>query len=225
MKHTTLTLIVLCTLLSCSNTSDKNKTEVEGIITYKVSYDTNINENPIISLLPITVEYKFKNNCISVLSEGYLGLFSTKFISRANETKSSLLFKVLNNKMNYQFPNNEVPFIYNHKLTSKIEYLDTDRIIAGYKCKKARVYIAEIPEPIDVYFTQEIHIKNPNRNTPFCKIDGVLLEFETTMNKIKAKFSAQTINLTSVDNNEFTIPSDYILTDAKTILKYVMNFN
>jgi len=225
MKHTSLILITLYLFLSCSNKSDKNKTPAEGIITYSVNYIVNENENPIVSLLPTTVEYKFKNNNISVLSEGYLGLFSTRFISRANEPKSSILFKMLNNKMNYQFSSKEVPFIYNHKPATKIEYHDTDRIIAGYECKMARVYITELPEPVDVYFTQDIHIDNPNRNTPFRNIDGVLLEFETTMNKIGAKFSAQSINLSPVDIEEFCIPSDYKLTDAQTILKYVTNFN
>jgi len=225
MKHTTLILITLYLFISCSNSSDKNNTEIEGTITYNVSYVANENENPIISLLPTTVEYKFKNNNISVLSEGYLGFFSTRFISRANEKKSSILFKILNNKMNYQFSNDEVPFIYNHKPATKIEYFDSDRIIAGYKCKIARVYIAELTEPIDVYFTQDIQIDNPNRNTPFRDIDGVLLEFETTINKIQAKFSVQNISLTPVDIEEFTIPADYKLSDAKTISKYVLNFN
>jgi len=225
MKHTSLILITLYLFLSCSNKSDKSTPPAEGIITYSVNYIANENENPIVSLLPTTVEYKFKNNNISVLSEGYLGFFSTRFISRANEPNSSILFKVLNNKMNYQFSSKEVPFIYNHKPATKIEYHDTDRIIAGYKCKMARVYITELPEPVDVYFTQDIYIDNPNRNTPFRNIDGVLLEFETTMNKIRAKFSAQSINLSPVDIEEFCIPSDYKLTDAQTILKYVINFN
>ncbi|MDE5423603.1 hypothetical protein L3073_15390 [Ancylomarina sp. DW003] len=224
MKHTTLIIIILHIFISCSNKPEKKKGDAEGIITYKVSYEANQDANPIVSLLPTQVEYKFKDNNISVLSEGYLGFFSTKFISKINEPNSSLLFKILNNKMNYQFASDEVPFIYNHKLATNIKYLETDKIIAGYKCKLARVYIKELPEPIDVYYTQDIYVENPNRNTPFSKIDGVLLEFETTMNKIKAKFSAQEVCMTPVHTDEFKIPADYVKTDAKTILKYVLNF-
>ncbi|RXQ94429.1 hypothetical protein EO244_09095 [Ancylomarina salipaludis] len=225
MKHTTLILIVLQLLVSCSSKSDKNKPEAEGTITYNVCYETKEDVNPIVALLPTQVEYKFKNNNISILSEGYLGFFSTRFISKYKAPNSSILFKILNNKMNYQFSSDEIPFIYNHKLATNIKYLKTDRVIAGYKCKLARVYIEELPDPIDVYYTQDIYLKDPNRNTPFNKIDGVLLEFETTMNKIKAKFSAQNISLTPVSKEEFLIPSDYIKSDAKTIIKYVSNFN
>ncbi|MGZ2368268.1 hypothetical protein ACXR6G_00595 [Ancylomarina sp. YFZ004] len=224
MRHTTLILIILHLFISCSNKSDKKKADAEGIITYKVSYETNEDSNPIIALLPTQVEYKFKNNDISILSEGYLGFFSTKFISKVNEPNSSILFKILNNKMNYEFSSDEIPFIYSHKLATKIKYLKTDKIIAGYKCKLARVYINELPDPIDVYYTQDIHLENPNRNTPFGEIDGVLLEFETTMNQIKAKFSAHNVSLTPIDTNEFVIPSDYVKSDAKTVLKYVLSF-
>jgi len=225
MKHTILIIIILHLFASCSNKSEKKKTEAEGIITYKVSYESNEDTNPILALLPTLVEYKFKNNNISVLSEGYLGFFSTKFISKIDEPNSSILFKVLNNKMNYEFSSDEIPFIYNHKIATKIKYLKTDKVIAGYNCKLARVYIQELADPIDVYYTQDISLEKPNRNTPFEKIDGVLLEFETTMNKIKAKFSAQNVCMTPVNSEEFLIPTDYIKSDAKTILKYVLSFN
>jgi len=225
MKHTILILIILQLFISCTNKSDKKKTDEEGIITYKVSYESNEDANPILALLPTLVEYKFKDNNISVLSEGYLGFFSTKFISKIDEPNSSILFKILNNKMNYEFSSNEIPFIYSHKIATKIKYLKTDKVIAGYNCKLARVFIQDLPNPIDVYYTQDICLKNPNRNTPFEKIDGVLLEFETTMNKIKAKFSAQNVCMTPVSTDEFLIPSDYIKSDAKTILKYVLSFN
>ncbi len=224
MKHTTLILIILHLFISCSSKSDKIKTDAEGTITYKVCYETSEDSNPIVALLPTQVEYKFKNNNISILSEGYLGFFSTKFISNIDESTNSLLFKILNNKMNYEFGNNEIPFIYNHKLATKIKYLKTDKVIAGYKCKLARVFIEEIPKPIDVYYTEDICLENPNRNTPFGKINGVLLEFETTLNEITAKFSAQNISMTPVSKDEFLVPSDYVKSDAKTILKYVLSF-
>tara|TARA_R110001583_G_scaffold16041_10_gene65195 strand:- start:77 stop:754 length:678 start_codon:yes stop_codon:yes gene_type:complete len=224
MKHTTLILIILHLFISCSSKSDKVKADAEGTITYKVCYETSEDSNPIVALLPTQVEYKFKNNNISVLSEGYLGFFSTRFISKIDEPNSSILFKILNNKMNYEFSSKEIPFIYNHKLATKIKYLKTDKVIAGYKCKLARVFIEDVPNPIDVYYTEDIHLENPNRNTPFSKINGVMLEFETTMNKIKAKFSAQNVNLTPVNENAFIIPSDYVKSDAETILKYVLSF-
>jgi hypothetical protein len=224
MRHTTLILIILHLFISCSNKSDKKKANAEGIITYKVSYEADEDSNPIIALLPTQVEYKFKNNDISILSEGYLGFFSTKFISKIGEPNSSILFKILNNKMNYEFSSEKIPFIYNHKLATKIKYLKTDKVIAGYKCKLARVYIQDLPDPIDVYYTQNICLEKPNRNTPFNKINGVLLEFETTINKVKTKFSAQNVCLTPIDTKEFVIPSDYVKSDAKTILKYVLSF-
>lgn len=224
MKHISLILIILNLFASCSSKPDNVKTDAEGTITYKVSYETSEDINPIIALLPTEVQFKFKDNNISVLSEGYLGFFNTKFISKIDEPKSSILFKILTKKMNYEFNSNEIPFIYNHKLATKIQYLKTDKIIAGYRCKLARVFIEKTPNPIDVYYTEDIQLENPNRNTPLGEIKGVLLEFETTINKIKAKFSAQNISLTPINEDEFKIPSDYVKSDPETIMKYVMNF-
>ncbi len=224
MKHTTLILIILHLFIAHSCKSGKIQSETEGTVTYKVSYEADREANPLIGMLPSQVIYKFKNNNISILSEGYLGCFTTKFISKIDEPKSSILFKILNNKMNYEFNNDEVPFIYNHKLATKIKHLKTDKIIAGYQCKLARVYINELPEYIDVYYTKELNIKAPNRNTPFSEIDGVLLEFETTINKIKTKFTAQSVNLNLVDDKEFLIPADYVKTDTQTILNFLNNF-
>ena len=77
-----------------------------------------------------------------------------------------------------------------------IKYLKTDKVIAGYKCKLARVFIEDVPTPIDVYYTEDIHIENPNRNTPFSEINGVLLEFETTMNQYSVKKSSSYTSIT-----------------------------
>ena len=165
MKHITLILIALYLFTSCSNKSDKTK--AEGTIIYNVCYETNENSNPIVALLPTQVEYKFKNNDISVLSEGYLGFFSTKFISKINEPYSYILFKILNTKMNYKFSSKGIPFIYNHQLATKIKYLKTDKIIAGYKCKLARVFIKEVSKPIDVYYTQDICLEKTKQKYTF----------------------------------------------------------
>ena len=211
---------------SCNEKSGKKGRVDEGIIIYNVSYFASEKENPIVALLPNKIELRFKENNIVLTSEGYLGFFSTKFISSYNCEKSHILLKVLNNKFNYEFPKDEIAFIYNQLPPSKIKYLDETKIIAGYKCKTAKLFFEdEAINPIKVAYTEEIGLANPNRNTPLHKIDGVLMEFETTMNKIRTKFTAKSVSLEEINAEEFIVPKDYVLSDKATLKKYIVDFN
>lgn len=225
MRLRILILLSAIILSSCNEKKKQDRVD-EGIIVYNVSYFASEKENPIVALLPNKVELRFKENDISLTSEGYLGFFSTKFISNYNRDKSHILLKVLNNKFNYEFPKDEIAFIYNQLPPSKIKYLDETKVIAGYECKIAKLFFEdEAINPIKIAYTEEIGLAKPNRNTPLHEIDGVLMEFETTMNKIRTRFTAKSVSLEEICAEEFDIPKDYVLSDKETLKKYIVDFN
>ncbi|WP_372752221.1 hypothetical protein [Labilibaculum sp.] len=226
MKKGLSIILILFAFWACNSKSDPNNKINEGIITYSVSYFSTEKENPIIALLPNKVELLFKDDNICLISEGYLGFFSTKFISKYENEKSNILLKVLSNKLSYEFPKDEIAFVYNQKTPHKIEYIDSTKQIAGYKCKQAKVYFNDANKTqINVFYTLEIGLKSPNRNTPLYQIPGVLMEFETSMNKVRTKFTAQSVNLNAVKEEEFDIPEEYKFSDLKTLKKYIVDFN
>lgn len=226
MKQGLSIILILLFVWGCKKKSETDDRINEGIITYNVSYFSSEKDNPIIALLPNKVELHFKDNNICLISEGYLGFFSTKFISKYENKNSNILLKVLSNKLNYEFPKDEIAFVYSQLPPIKIEYQDSTKQIAGYECKRATVYMDNITKTqVDLFYTLEIGLKAPNRNTPLHKIPGVLMEFETTMNQVKAKFTAQSVSITAVDEEEFTIPEEYVLSDLKTLKKYIVDFN
>jgi hypothetical protein len=51
------------------------------------------------------------------------------------------------------------------------------------------------------------------------------MEFETTMNKIKTKFTAQSVSLEKIASEEFNVPAEYVLSDKATLKKYIVDFN
>ncbi|MGQ1909868.1 hypothetical protein ACT3CE_08775 [Marinifilum sp. RC60d5] len=225
MKPGFFILLFIVLLYGCKNNLVNNNTD-EGVITYDVSYFDSEKDNPIITLLPNKIELRFKNNNISLVSEGYLGLFSTKFISIYETENSNILLKVLNNKFNYEFPKDEIAFIYNQLPPNKIEVLDSVKIIAGYECKLAKLSFEDKNCPsITICYTNEIGLAKPNRNTPLHKLNGVLLEFESTMNQVNAKFTATKVSLKPVEDKEFIIPDDYKKSDLATLQKYIVDFN
>lgn len=226
MRQELSIILILLLVWGCKTKSETDNGINEGIITYNVSYFSSEKDNPIIALLPNKIELHFKDNNICLISEGYLGFFSTKFISTYGNQNSNILLKVLSNKLNYEFPKDEVAFIYSQKPPIKIEYQNTTKQIAGYECKQATVYMNNTTKSkVDLFYTSEISLKAPNRNTPLYKIPGVLMEFETTINQVKAKFTAQSVNPVIINEKEFTIPEEYILSDLKTLKKYIIDFN
>jgi len=226
MKQGFFILILTLIIYGCNDKPTKSDLTDEGVIIYDVSYFDSEKDNPIVALLPNKVELRFKDNNISLTSEGYLGFFSTRFVSIYENENSNILLKVLSNKFNYEFPKDEVAFIYNQLPPSKIKLTDSIVHIAGYDCKVATLYFEDKDLPIiKVCYTNEIGLAKPNRNTPLNEIDGVLLQFETTMNQVKAKFTAKTVHLVQIDDKEFTIPEDYIKSDLETLKKYIVNFN
>ncbi|MDE5420263.1 hypothetical protein L3049_19905 [Labilibaculum sp. DW002] len=226
MKQGLSIILLLILTWSCKTSSESSNKISEGIITYNVSYFTSEKDNPIIALLPNKVELRFKDNNICLISEGYLGFFSTKFISKYKNQSSNILLKVLSNKLNYEFPKDEIAFLYNQLPPTQIEYTDSTKMIAGYNCKQAILHAKDQnATKISLYYTSEISLKAPNRNTPLYKVPGVLMEFETTMNQVKTKFTAQSVSLNKVSDDDFNIPEDYVLSDLKTLQKYIVDFN
>lgn len=226
MKQSLFIVLLLISVWSCNLNSKSNNKTSEGIITYEVDYYCTEKENPIIALLPNKVELRFKDNNICLISEGYLGFFRTKFVSKYKGDNSNILLKVLNNKLNYEFPKDEVAFLYNQLPPSQIEYTDSTKVLAGCNCKQAIIWDQDkTKKQISLYYTTDIALKAPNRNTPFYKIPGVLMEFETTMNHVKTKFTAQSINLNKVNDEDFNIPEAYVLSDLQTLQKYIVSFN
>ena len=51
-------------------------------------------------------------------------------------------------------------------------------VICGYHCKNAQVTFACNRNKVyDIWFTDEINVKDPNAGTPYKDIEGVLMDF------------------------------------------------
>ncbi|MFA8434585.1 MAG: hypothetical protein ACEPOZ_08730 [Marinifilaceae bacterium] len=222
-----LLIIVTCGgLWSCKNHNPSTPKIKEGTITYEVKYLSDEKENPMVTLLPATVDLKFKSNNISLFSEGYLGFFSTHFISSYKGNASHLLLKVLNNRFDYAFPQDEIAFIYQNQPEIRIEYCDSTKNIAGYNCKMAVIHCPGAKtEKITAFYTHEISIKDPNRNTPFKDLKGVLMEFKTSIHNIETHFVAVKVSDEKIADAEFTVPEEYKKISEEEIKKFLLDFN
>lgn len=87
-----------------------------------------------------------------------------------------------------------------------VKDLPETKVIAGYKCKKAEITSKDSPEPLTVFYTDEI----PNPNSKMKGIKGCPLEFEVAQQGIKMKMTATSVSKEKVADEKFNPPAgDY----------------
>jgi hypothetical protein len=77
-------------------------------------------------------------------------------------------------------------------------------VMCGYNCKNAEVtFPADRSKIYNVWYTDEIKVKNSNMSTPFNEIDGVLLSFFFFMGKSEMQFDAESIYEKEIPDKTF----------------------
>ncbi len=67
-------------------------------------------------------------------------------------------------------------------------------VICGLNCKNAEVtFPNERHKKVDIWYTDEIKIKNPNISSPYKQIDGVLMSFFFLMGSTELHFQAESV--------------------------------
>ena len=92
----------------------------------------------------------------------------------------------------------------------RIENADSTKTIAGYLCKCSNVFIGDSAKPsFSIYYTEEIKLDNPNCNNPFNMINGVLLEFQMSFQKIPMRLTAKKVIKEEIPEDEFKVPEGF----------------
>jgi hypothetical protein len=223
MLSSILILFVL-NIFSCANNS-KYKIS-EGEIDYDIEFLDNKDESPIILSLPREMSTMFKDNSTYTLIEGFLSTFKLAYITNNKVQKNYTLFQMMDKKFYHQADANQLAFGYKNMENLEIVTTNVEKDILGFKCKKA---IAHFPgakhEDIEIYYTKEIHVKNPNRNNPFHKIDGVLMEFTVNLLGINMKIRAKNVIGKKIDTEIFEIPDGFKSVDIKELEDIINRYN
>ncbi len=221
IKNILILLIISLFFIRCNNSNIKS----EGVILYEISYP-KIKSNSIFNMfLPSNMEtyfdkYNVRSNFNGILKNSIftnsedktyihtINDFSRKYKLELKECDVDKIIKKVNNNF-------------------KIEYTKEEKKILGYNCKKAILINKNNNQKYCIYYTEEINIYDPNWNTPYKEIKGVLLEYETVINKIEMKFIAKNIEFKEIDKSMFSVDKEYKninITEFDGIMdKYVQN--
>jgi hypothetical protein len=81
---------------------------------------------------------------------------------------------------------------------------DKTTIICGYNCHNAEVtFPADRSKKYQVWYTDEIKVRDSNNSTPFFEIKGVLMSFFFFMGKAELRFEAETVYKKDVSDKLF----------------------
>ncbi len=217
-----LLIVLIISLNSCNESSDIKRTK-EGVIEFEINYLDNARKNPLILLLPKLMITEFKNNSTYSTIEGFL--FKLNYITNYEKGKNATLFQIVDKKYMYLTDTSAAPFGYKRDNIVTITYTEKEKTIAGLKCNHAIAIFQNSKDTVELYYTTQLNIKNPNSNNPYKDIEGVLLEFTVNMTGIHMQFIAKKIRKKDIDSQHFEIPKDYIMVTKEEMEKTVNEYN
>jgi len=207
---------------SCSSDAGGKKIK-QGKIEYKITYLDNVREKPLIALLPHHMATVFKDNSTYSVVKGFL--FKLIYITNHDKGQNITLFQVMDKKYMYLADTSETPFGYEVDKKVKIIHTTKKKKIAGYECEHALAIFPERKDTLEIYYTTELGIKDPNCNNPYKQIKGVLMEFTVKMLDINMKFVAETVKKKKVDPKLFIPPEGFTPISKKEMEDIVDAYN
>lgn len=95
-------------------------------------------------------------------------------------------------------------------------------IICGFNCKNAEVtFPADRNKVYDIWYTNEIKVKNSNAATPFKEIDGVLMSFFFFQGSIELHFDAETVYKKEIPDEAFERRDSYVRVSKEDITLFI----
>jgi hypothetical protein len=209
MRNFALRSLVICfAAFSLHNCSDGifNQKLSEGIIEFKAE-PVNAKES-MAMWAPDNMEVKFKDGMWVASLEAGMGAMRMDFISNPDKQQFislvsflgkfySVMDKAEIDSTNYYLPDYDVTYPGDKKL------------IAGYNCEKAVLTFKDKTPPMEVWFTKEFKITNPNWSNCYYKVDGVLMDYNLRKFGLELHFTATTVSEAQIDSSVFTVPADF----------------
>ncbi len=201
---------------SCKDKGGKNIDQ--GEIHYNIDYVGNFGGVPIEALPQnLIVSFKKDKTLFEMIGFGKSGIMN---LSNPDEEIFDTYFSFFSKRYYYAakpgeiFPGFEAMDGMVMKKTSKIS------VICGFNCKNAEVYFPSDPDKVfNIWYTNEIKLKDPNSATPFNQIDGVMMDFFFIMGESQLHFLAETVYQKDIPDYTFERRDNFLRVTREDIKK------
>jgi hypothetical protein len=198
-----LSIVLVFAMTSYSCKEKGGKFINQGEIHYNIDYTGIFGPMPR-EVMPKNLVVAFKHD--KILFEMISSFGNSGIVNLANPEKGifDTYFSLFTIKYFYavqpgeQFPGFEAMEGINIRKTTKTA------VMCGFNCKNAEVTFPSKKDKVyEIWYTNEIDVKNPNTATPFNEIDGVLMSFFFLLGQSELHFNAETVYKKEIPNEIF----------------------
>ncbi len=210
-------LTVLLVVTSCGNDSDKEAKEEDpdkklpqGVITYSIEYPEIDKDNIFYAVLPKTMTMTYLGNMYKTEVQKK-GMFNTTLISDNDAHELVAIFS-MGRRDRYFAEMSKAEVDEFLEEFPELDYLDSDDTdsLLNVQCKHTLAIFNDISKEININYTHDLGIENPNWCNPYKKINGVLLNYDLEYYGVLLSFKATEINRDTVISRDiFSIPEDH----------------
>lgn len=184
-------LLLAITGSSCKKSGGKNLSQ--GEIHYSIEYFGDFNST-LKQYMPKNLIVSFKDDKILFEIASPIGNSAIINLSNPKKNISDTYISFFTLKYAYSASPGEVHPGFEAMQGMEIKETDKTAVICGYNCKNAEVTFPNDRSKIfNVWYTDEIDVKNANAATPFYEIDGVLMSFFFFMGPAELHFTVENV--------------------------------
>jgi hypothetical protein len=214
-----IVLVFAMTNYSCKEKGGKHINQ--GEIHYNIDYIGSFGPMPR-EVMPKNLVVAFKHD--KILFEMISSFGNSGILNLANPEKGifDTYFSLFTLKYFYavqpgeQFPGFEAMEGIEIRKTTKTA------VICGFNCKNAVVtFPSKKDKAYEIWYTNEINVKNPNTATPFSEIDGVLMSFFFLLGQSELHFNAETVYKKEIPDETFERRETFTRVSRNEIDKFI----
>jgi hypothetical protein len=191
----------------------------QGEIHYDIDYYGNLGLPK--EVLPKNLIVSFKED--KILFE-ILGIGNSGIINLSNPEKGifDTYFTFFTRKYFYPAESGEIYPGFEAMNGMFLNKTSKTSVICGFNCKNAEVTFPSDEDKVyNIWYTNEIQVKNPNGSSPFSQIDGVLMDFIFLIGQSELHFKAETVYKMDIPDITFDRKEDFVRVSRDDINTFI----
>lgn len=218
MRFRPLVIIAVLTAItgiSCKKSGGKNLSQ--GEIHYSIEYFGDFNTT-LKQYMPKTLIVSFKNDKMLFEIASPIGNSAILNLSNPKEKIFDTYISFFTLKYAYSASPGEVHPGFEAMQGMELNKTSKTAVICGYNCKNAEVtFPNDRSKTFEIWYTDEIDVKNPNIANPFQDIDGVLMSFFFFMGPAEMHFTVENVYDKDVSDKLFERREKFVRVNREQI--------
>lgn len=191
-----IVILVGCFLASCGEEKTK---PTEGVLTYSIDYPEAKDNFFLYHVLPKELKTSFKNDVME-LKIKKANMENTIIVDSKNKKIASYYNygEIFTSMLN----DSDIQTVLNRHPKYKIEFTGKKDTLLGFDIKNAIAIDPKNPnQKIDIWYTEDIQVKNSNWFNGFQEIPGVLLKYSIEQYGLKMVFQANKFEAVTISDS------------------------